>query len=112
MGWERTWSVLFSGIFFAATALAAADAPQIVDVSLGRSFVPIGFDNNDKVQVTVAGIFPDSCYKVGEYRTQVDDATQTIFIQQSAYRYGGECLPVTVPFTQVVDLGILREGNY
>lgn len=90
----------------------AAGEPQIVSVALEKSYTPIGFDDNDKVQVTVTGTFPSSCYKVGAAQTKIDKEKKTVQIWQSAYKYGGICLQMRVPFTQVVDVGLVDQGNY
>jgi len=88
------------------------DTPSTQDAALERAFVPVGFDDNDKVQITVEGVFTDSCHKVGPTDVKVNQGARTIEVTQSAYQYGGVCLPMTVPFAQVLDLGILHSGDY
>jgi hypothetical protein len=87
-------------------------APETVTVAFAKVFVPSGFDDNDRTQITIEGVFPNTCYKVGPYATQIDLKTRTITIQQQAYRYQGICLQVVVPFHQVVDLGLIPQGEY
>lgn len=103
------------GVFTAAFFLSVtsyAKKPSIVGISVEKSFVPVGFDDNDRVQVTVAGAFPSTCYKVDTAKATVDAEQKAIRIWQTAYKYGGPCLRMIVPFTDVVDLGIVREGDY
>lgn len=86
--------------------------PDTVTVSFNKVYVPAGFDDNDRTQITVEGIFPNTCYKVGPYATKVDPTTRTITVQQQAYRYQGVCLQVLVPYYQTIDLGLVPQGNY
>lgn len=109
MGWTKALSV----VFLSSLAMSAmASLPEVIPVRIDKSYVPVGFDDNDKVQVTIAGVFPNNCFKVGPYRTHVDAARKRIYVEQSAYRYQGVCLQVLVPFTQTIELGIVREGTY
>lgn len=91
-------------------ASAIERGPVVVKMGLRTGYVPQGFDDNDRIQVTVEGYFSDSCYKVGPYRAQTSPGL--ISISQFAYKYLGVCLDVIVPFHQVVDLGILPQGTY
>jgi hypothetical protein len=42
----------------------------------------------------------------------VDPETRSVYIQQQAYLYKGVCLQILVPFTQTIDLGIVKFGDY
>lgn len=86
--------------------------PTLQNVALQKSYVPIGFDDNDRVQLTVTGIFPSTCYKVGTAGADVNEKRRTIRIWQTAYFYNGICLGIFVPFTQVVNVGIIEMGQY
>lgn len=94
------------------SGLRADTLPTTVNVPLDRVFTPIGFDDNDRTQVAVEGLFANTCYRVGPHAVKVDDVKHTISIQQQAYYYGGVCLQMMVPFTQVIDIGLLRGGSY
>ena len=87
---------------------AIAENPELVSVPLTKAYVPIGFDDNDNIQVVVAGILPNLCYKVGRTEFLPPNANGAIAFKQQAYRYKGFCLPVAAPFFAVVDLGILK----
>jgi len=89
-----------------------ADSPVLVNVVLEKSFIPIGFDDNDKVQVVVTGTFSNACYRVGPYQVQTDRENRKVHIRQSAYLYPGWCLQIMIPFTQVIDIGLLPSGEY
>jgi hypothetical protein len=105
-------AVLFASL---VSPLALADdiQPILVDVGLTRSYVPIGFDDNDRIEFVTQGEFPNTCYKVGPYKVSVDPATKTISVQQKAYYYGGGmCIQLAFPFTQVVKVGLAKEGDY
>ena len=90
----------------------AADLPTSVTVPLHRSYIPIGFDDNDNLQITVEGAFPNTCYKVGAASVEVDAPSKIIRIEQKAHHYTGLCFQMLVPFTHTVDLGFVAAGEY
>lgn len=90
----------------------ATQPPTLVDIGLSRAYLPVGFDDNDRVQVVVSGSFNNACYKVGPHSVEVKATEKTILVHQQAYHYGGMCLQVVVNFNQVIELGILKSGTY
>ena len=108
----RILGVVLLGAAFFFSTVTKADGPALVPVNLDKAYIPIGFDDNDRAEISVAGQLPNSCYKVGTYRHEVDKAKKVITVEQSAYVYFGMCLQVIVPYSQKIDLGILEEGMY
>ncbi|MBI1859810.1 MAG: hypothetical protein HYR96_02700 [Deltaproteobacteria bacterium] len=98
-------------LLFALPAVADVTPTQI-DVPVHRAYIPIGFDDNDNAQVTVEGIFSDTCYRVGPARAVIHSNNHTIAIHQTAYRYGGICVQLLIPFTKTVDIGFTPRGNF
>lgn len=94
------------------SGLRADIQPTTVNVQVNSSFTPVGFDNNDRVQFAVEGVFHNTCYRVGPYGLKIDHDKKTITVQQQAYFYSGVCLQMLVPFNQIINVGLLREGNY
>lgn len=92
--------------------LRADTEPIITNWNVDQAFVPVGFDDNDKVQITVEGTFPSTCYKVGPYDVRTDEESRTMFLYQRAYKYGGTCLRMIVPFAQTMDIGMVKPGDY
>lgn len=86
--------------------------PAVVDVTLHKAYIPMGFDSNDRAQVMVESYLPDTCYKIGPHKVVVDEKEKKITIQQTAYKYSGFCLLVIVPYYHMVDFGILKAGAY
>ncbi|MFM8314018.1 MAG: hypothetical protein ACKOA8_07000, partial [Deltaproteobacteria bacterium] len=107
-----TLGVLGSSLAVRADVTPKEILPKTITVDLQKAYIPKGYDDNDRVQLVVEGQFPNSCYKVGPYATKVDPKTRTIHIQQQAYLYNGTCIQMLVPFSQVVDLGIIKQGQY
>ena len=102
---------VFLAVFTLAGARASEDtSPELVSIPLAKAFVPIGFDDNDHVQVVVTGEFPDTCYKLGPVTAK--KTASGIEILQQAYRHNGGCLDMMVSFSQVVDLDLLKAGDY
>ena len=109
MGWKN--------IFFAVSLLGSLVAPaytngKLVNVQVQKAYLPIGFDDNDRVQIAVAGTFHDSCYTISTTGVLVSEATKTIHLWQSAFRRTGLCLQIPIPFSQVVNVGKLEAANY
>ena len=86
--------------------------PSTITSALGRAYIPTGFDDNDKVQVTVAGTFPDTCYRTGPILAEMDETAKTVTLKHQAYHYEGFCLQLAVPYSMVTDLGILHAADY
>lgn len=93
---------------------AENNQPARVKFSLEKSWIPVGFDDNDRAQVVVEGTFPNTCFKIDDASTQVslEEKGKTIKIFQKAYKYEGPCQRVLVPFSQVVNIGVLGQGTY
>ncbi len=97
------------GVFsFASPALA----DEIVTAEAQQLFVPTGFDDNDKAQVVVDGYYPNSCYRLEPSVLEVDLDKKLITIEAKARVVSGFCLQVLVPYSDVVELGILPRGQY
>ena len=90
----------------------AAQNPETVILKIVKVYIPFRFDDNDRAQAVIVGILPDMCFKAGPYEVKVNESNQTIRITQRAYHYKGICMTVTLPFSQVVELGILKLGTY
>jgi hypothetical protein len=87
--------------------------PELVKVSSEEIFAPPGFDDNDNAQIVVHGELLNTCFKAAPPLVNVDAANHLITVTPQAYSYSGcWCLDVLVPFTQTVDLGLLRAGQY
>lgn len=91
---------------------ARADGPSTAPIELMKAWVPIGFDSNDRAQVLVDGVLPNTCFRVGPYTTHIDPVAQTISLRQNVDSFNGVCLQMVIPFTQTIDLGPLPAGNY
>lgn len=99
-------------IIFTIQAKAEDSTPTKVPISFGKIYIPDGFDNNDNVQIAGEGMFPNTCYRYATTSVKVDHTAKTIHLNTVAYKYPGMCLQVMVPFDRVVDVGILKEGDY
>ncbi len=87
--------------------------PVLVEVPIQKSFVPMGFDSNDRVQLAIGGELRNSCYKIASNSVVVDPDQKIITVKQQAYVYLGFCLMMIVPYSEVVTLGIVdKPGDY
>lgn len=108
---------IYSGLVWAllltvVTTIEARAAEELVDLKPTTLFVPVGFDDNDSVVAVVDGYLPDTCYRLRSSEVTTDLSAKTITVQPKAVRLPGMCMDVTVPYTQVVDLGTLPGGTY
>lgn len=113
---------MFKGIIafvLCLSALAHADGsfeafqPALIPITPDRIFAPLGFDDNDNVQIVLDGELADTCYKLGPTQFKLDAVRQKIYVQQQAYYYPGAwCAQVRVPYVQTVNLGLLPAGQY
>jgi hypothetical protein len=78
-----------------------------------RVFVPAGFDDNDLAEVVIQGVFPTSCFRLGQSGFEVDQSQNRIEVWASAYEYSaGTCADVQTSFIIPLKVGILKEGSY
>lgn len=105
----RAFVLSLAAAVFGLSSFGAA-GPELVPVPVAKSYIPLGFDDNDVTQVVVAGHFPDTCHKLGPTNVRVESGV--VWIEQTAYQYSDICLRMFVPFAQPVSVGILRAGTY
>lgn len=114
---KTKFSLLFSALGLASLsaigAYAATPIPELVTVSPEHLFAPMGFDNNDITQLTIAGQMRNTCFKAGPPEVRVDQEAKKIYVHDQAYYYSsGWCLQMIVPYVKTIDLGILAAGSY
>lgn len=103
---------LSSSLMSVGAGTAKADPGKLVKVTAEEIYVPRGFDNNDEVVVVTDGYLPNSCYKLTKPDVKIDHENKTITVIPQARHYDAVCMQVLVPFTDVVNLGVLPHGNY
>ncbi|MEK7355323.1 MAG: hypothetical protein AAB250_02670 [Bdellovibrionota bacterium] len=96
----------------AASAANAQSEPTKIAATYSHMYAPGGFDSNDQVQIVGEGIFRNTCYRPTEPKVRIDELKHQIFVGPAAYEYSGFCLQVILPFTRVVDVGILKPGKW
>lgn len=102
--------ILSAPAFGAATPV---EGVSIIKDMPEAAFAPPGFDSNDHSQVVLSGTFTNTCFKAGPAHAEVNPLTQTVEITQKAYYLDSSwCLQMLVPYTTVVDVGILPPGSY
>lgn len=100
---------------FLFTQNIQASAPREILAPVEKIFMAEGFDDNDNVEVSLYGNFPDTCYRVGPTGFDVDHETKTVKIWAKAYDYSSPntmCMDVLTPFLLKVSVGVLKEGVY
>lgn len=98
---------------FAVSTVALGSNGRLVPSPTENLFIPIGFDDNDNVEIVVHGHFKNSCYKVGPTDVQIDKQAKTVKVTPQAYEYtGAVCAQMMVPFIQSIKLGMLDAASY
>ena len=109
------WSKMIL-IYLSLVCVVVAQAESEVVVMQPRTvFVPTGFDDNDNAQVVFEGEVPNSCYKIGATKVSINQQNKKILITHQVIKQSGEgvqCLQLTVPYQQAVDLGRIAVGEY
>jgi len=101
------------GLNLPFAAAAQTQDPVEVEASIEKIFIPMGFDDNDNVEVILHGNFPNTCYQVGKAEAKTDTQAKTITVSATSYKYPGKiCLQSITPFIQTVKLGTIPEGEY
>ena len=75
-------------------------------------FVPVGFDDNDNVQVVLDGVLWNSCMVVADPAIDYRLEDGIVAIQPRAMNDGSVCRPREDAVAQTVDLGILPFGDF
>ena len=83
-----------------------------LNVPASQLFVPVGYDDNDQVEIVVEGYLPDSCHKLGWVEVSKDFDKNTVDLRIIAWKVDETCLDIKVPFTHTVRLGRIGEGKY
>jgi len=106
--------LIFLSLFISINVMAGVGGPKpiLVPSKFNKLYVPEGFDSNDNVQIVAEGYSPNNCYRYAFTKVEVDHRTRKISLASSSFKYGGDCLDVTIPYDRVLDLGILSEGTY
>lgn len=109
----------FFGAFITVETAANATHPVETPVEVKRILAPsglsqtksfVGFDDNDDVLVTVLGILPSTCHRVGSYSHDISG--DEITIRQNALEYKGKiCIQARVPFANDIHLGVIGKAN-
>ncbi|MFZ4713453.1 MAG: hypothetical protein ACOYL6_07075 [Bacteriovoracaceae bacterium] len=80
---------------------------------LKRVYVPKGFDNNDSVEVVVAGELPNPCYS--RNTVSVDINQNVIKVKVTALVNiveDKDCADMIVPYLDTISVGNLQAGDY
>ncbi len=112
---SATILALLATPLLAHSPAARADDPVangLVPVSVHAIFVPGGFDDNDESQVILDGYLPSTCYRLSHNTAALDAATGAIKVVQYARKFAEPCLPMRVPFTSEVRLGVLPHAAF
>jgi len=83
------------------------------EVPVDHLYVPKGYDSNDTIELVVEGYLPNLCYKNPDSTVEVKGSTVNISIVANSTDLGGaQCAEMIVPFSHVVNIGLLDKGNY
>jgi hypothetical protein len=87
-------------------ALANEAKTREVVVSVSDAYLPSGFDSSYDAYVVVSGLFPNSCYRLKETRTEhIGPALHEVSTYATVTE--GLCLMVLLPFNKEASLGKL-----
>jgi hypothetical protein len=99
-------------LVFAASVACAQAGPTKVPALYKKIYAPGGYDSNEQVQRVGVGMVRNTCDRPAETTVQIDEANQKILVGPVAYEYAGLCLQVILPFQRVIEVGILKPGQW
>ncbi len=107
------FALINQGAHAAPRPSASIGEPQREVIVPEKVYVPTGFDDNDLVEVVVAGNLPSSCYSAGIFTAVPFPETRQIVIKQEALYYPKSwCVMSLVPYRETVKVGVLDAANY
>jgi len=107
------FSILVFGLSFWNVAQVQEPQPEEYETlyyKVEKIFIPVGFDDNDDVEVIVSGQFPNDCWKVEEVEKTRTKAGYSL--KMKARKWKAFCADKMSPFWKKVSLGYLKVGNY
>lgn len=106
---------LFIILALVSSPLFASHQQKVVQtqVPVDHIYVPKGYDSNDNVELVVEGYLPNLCYKNPDAVVKVEGRDINISIVANSTDFEGAiCAEMIVPFSHVVNVGLLDKGNY
>ena len=108
---------MFSRFFFISLLFIVPiiqGAPTLIPSPIEKVYIPVGFDDNDNVEIILKGTFPNACYRVGSTEFQVDHEAKEILVKAYSYFYQDQilCPLVISTFLQTIKVGLLASGEY
>lgn len=109
--WKK---LLPATLLLAATSASSIESRTVeVPASIQEVFVPVGFDDNDNVELTLRIQYPNTCYREGEISKRIDHEKKKIHIKAtSEYEDSVYCGLMLVFATETISLGRLDSGSY
>ncbi|MDA8791859.1 hypothetical protein N9N67_01365 [Bacteriovoracaceae bacterium] len=107
---KNLWILL---ALFMTAAYPDAETPEEREVPIEDVFSPLGFDSNDRSEIIVTGVLPNLCHKSPNHEIKIVDKKIMVTVTSLYYDESNPfCPELEVPFTEVVNLGILNKGDY
>jgi hypothetical protein len=106
--------LLFSILVIFFSLHIHAQENRIILAPVSHLYVPLGFDDNDNVEIVVTGNFPNPCYTRNRVDIFIKDHKIEVTIK-ALYRNGKNritCPQMLVPYKEVISLGNLPRGPY
>lgn len=104
-------AVIVGALFSTPTPAAPIETAKPVN-DVRELFVPVGFDNNDNVQVVVSGYLDGVCYQLRQPKVEVDVPQHKVKLTINQVRVQQFCHPIAIRYNQVVNVGALPAGTF
>ncbi len=86
--------------------------PEKVDAPISRIYSVGANAENEPSQLVAEVEFPSSCYSLGSSRVELKPDHNVILFHLQAYKQEAACSPSKVTTSQVIEVGVLPEGEY
>ena len=105
--------IFFSLFFFIVAHHSFASTPIERMVPVKHVYSPLGFDNNDRLEVIIEGVLPNLCHRSPMSKVKVEGMKIKIELTSLYYAESSPfCPKVELPFVETVKIGVMDKGVY
>ena len=105
--------LITASAFIASSASASRSDVLLPDaLQFSRVYIPLGFDDNDNVELVAEGTFTGPCDEAGAAHASVDSTSKTIALLGDVQRKSSDCGQDSRGFQKTLEIGHLDEGSY
>ena len=96
-----------------AASAADADSQKVApSVEFEKIYIPLGFDDNDQIEIVGEGVLKDPCDRVRSTGVHVNAEAKTVEVFTRVRHLTSDCGAGVQSFQQTIQVGVLKPGDY